>query len=153
MITLERMWAPCRELNPTHWAVTNNRSEEKRISWVKECNDLFHFLSALVWFHGPDKYHGEKEDMDRERVSAVGMKPKKPWELFTDTSLRWQLLTLFVIHTSQQLNGINAVCISPRHQETTTSHQWFSPPPLAAMWLVCGGLDLDLFSDEMVIKV
>uniref|UniRef100_A0A8C1Y1K1 Solute carrier family 2 member 11b n=1 Tax=Cyprinus carpio TaxID=7962 RepID=A0A8C1Y1K1_CYPCA len=65
--------------------------------------------NALMWFHGPDKYHGEKEDMERERVSAIGIKPKKPWELFTDTSLRWQLLTLFVIHTSQQLNGINAI--------------------------------------------
>uniref|UniRef100_A0A671LJJ6 Solute carrier family 2, facilitated glucose transporter member 5 n=1 Tax=Sinocyclocheilus anshuiensis TaxID=1608454 RepID=A0A671LJJ6_9TELE len=64
---------------------------------------------TLMWFHGPDKYHGEKEDMERERVSAIGIKPKKPWELFTDTSLRWQLLTRFVIHTSQQLNGINAI--------------------------------------------
>lgn len=108
------MWAFCRELNPTRWAVTNYRSEEKRISWVKECYALCHFLSALMWFHGPDKYHGEKEDMERERVSAIGIKPKKPWELFTDTSLRWQLLTLVVIHMSQQLNGINAVCISPR---------------------------------------
>uniref|UniRef100_A0A671LMV7 Solute carrier family 2, facilitated glucose transporter member 5 n=1 Tax=Sinocyclocheilus anshuiensis TaxID=1608454 RepID=A0A671LMV7_9TELE len=74
-----------------------------------ECYALCHFLSALMWFHGPDKYHGEKEDMERERVSAIGIKPKKPWELFTDTSLRWQLLTRFVIHTSQQLNGINAI--------------------------------------------
>uniref|UniRef100_A0A9J8CUH5 Solute carrier family 2, facilitated glucose transporter member 5 n=1 Tax=Cyprinus carpio carpio TaxID=630221 RepID=A0A9J8CUH5_CYPCA len=64
---------------------------------------------ALMWFHGPDKYHGEKEDIERERVSAGGIKPKKPWELFTDTSLRWQLLTLVVIHMSQQLNGINAI--------------------------------------------
>ncbi|XP_016108627.1 solute carrier family 2, facilitated glucose transporter member 11-like [Sinocyclocheilus grahami] len=62
-----------------------------------------------MWFHGPDKYHREKEDIERERVSAAGIKPKKPWELFTDTSLRWQLLTLVVIHMSQQLNGINAI--------------------------------------------
>uniref|UniRef100_A0A8C1MMW0 Solute carrier family 2, facilitated glucose transporter member 5 n=1 Tax=Cyprinus carpio TaxID=7962 RepID=A0A8C1MMW0_CYPCA len=54
-------------------------------------------------------FNNYKEDMERERVSAIGIKPKKPWELFTDTSLRWQLLTLFVIHTSQQLNGINAI--------------------------------------------
>uniref|UniRef100_A0A672ML48 Solute carrier family 2 member 11b n=1 Tax=Sinocyclocheilus grahami TaxID=75366 RepID=A0A672ML48_SINGR len=76
---------------------------------VKECYALCHFLSALMWFHGPDKYHREKEDIERERVSAAGIKPKKPWELFTDTSLRWQLLTLVVIHMSQQLNGINAI--------------------------------------------
>ncbi|KAK9975246.1 hypothetical protein ABG768_023299 [Culter alburnus] len=64
---------------------------------------------ALIWFHGQDKYHGEKEDIERERDSSIGIKPKKPWELFKDRSLRWQLLTLFVIHTSQQLNGINAI--------------------------------------------
>lgn len=106
-----RMWALWRKLNQTSWAVTNNRSEEKRISWVQECYALCHFLSALIWFHGQDKYHGEKEDIERERDSSVGIKPKKPWELFKDRSLRWQLLTLFVIHTFQQLNGINAVCI------------------------------------------
>lgn len=162
------MWAPCRELNPARWAVTNNRSEEKRISWVKECYALCHFLSALIWFHGPDKYHGEKEDIERERVSAVGIKAKKPWELFTDTSLRWQLLTLVVIHTSQQLNGINAVCISPRQQETTASHQWLIlaltadvctintpkkkklPPKrhvIAMLWI-----NPHLFSEQIIIK-
>ncbi|TRY96692.1 hypothetical protein DNTS_005941 [Danionella cerebrum] len=64
---------------------------------------------ALIWFHGQEKYHGEREDMEKERVSAVGVKPKKPWELFSDRSVHWQLLTLLVIHTSQQLNGINAI--------------------------------------------
>ncbi|KAG1957923.1 solute carrier family 2, facilitated glucose transporter member 11b isoform X1 [Pimephales promelas] len=64
---------------------------------------------ALTWFHGPDNYHGEKADIERERDCAIGIKPKKPWELFKDSSLRWQLLTLFVIHMSQQLNGINAI--------------------------------------------
>uniref|UniRef100_A0A8C1Y025 Solute carrier family 2, facilitated glucose transporter member 5 n=1 Tax=Cyprinus carpio TaxID=7962 RepID=A0A8C1Y025_CYPCA len=78
-------------------------------------------LLILPWFPESPRYllidrgddvacnNGTKEDMERERVSAIGIKPKKPWELFTDTSLRWQLLTLFVIHTSQQLNGINAI--------------------------------------------
>lgn len=162
------MWAPFRELNPTRWAVTNNRSEEKRISWVKECYALCHFLSALIWFHGPDKYHGEKEDIERERVSAVGIKAKKPWELFTDTSLRWQLLTLVVIHTSQQLNGINAVCISPRQQETTASHQWLILALTAdvctintqkkknslqnGMWSLCCGLTLIFSQSKLLLK-
>nr|XP_055054382.1 solute carrier family 2, facilitated glucose transporter member 11b [Misgurnus anguillicaudatus] len=64
---------------------------------------------ALIWLHGADKYHGEREDMEKERISAVGIKPKKPWELFTDGSLRWQLLTVMLLNAAQQLNGINAI--------------------------------------------
>lgn len=65
--------------------------------------------TALKQFHGEDKYHGEKADIERERVNAVGVKPKKPWELFTDQSLRWQLGTIILLNIFQQLNGINAV--------------------------------------------
>lgn len=86
-----------------------HRSEKKRISWVKECSALLLFPSALMWLHGADNYHGEQEDMERERVSAAGIKPKKPWELFTDGRLRWQLLTVILLNGFQQLNGINAV--------------------------------------------
>ncbi|XP_056603044.1 solute carrier family 2, facilitated glucose transporter member 11b isoform X1 [Triplophysa dalaica] len=64
---------------------------------------------ALMWLHGADNYHGEQEDMERERVSAAGIKPKKPWELFTDGRLRWQLLTVILLNGFQQLNGINAI--------------------------------------------
>ncbi|XP_051548909.1 solute carrier family 2, facilitated glucose transporter member 11b isoform X1 [Myxocyprinus asiaticus] len=64
---------------------------------------------ALMWLQGMDNYHGEREDMERERVSVIGIKPKKPWELFTDRSLRWQLLTIILLNMSQQLNGINAI--------------------------------------------
>ncbi|XP_030647405.1 solute carrier family 2, facilitated glucose transporter member 11b [Chanos chanos] len=64
---------------------------------------------ALTQLHGADNYHGEREDMERERVSAAGIKPKKPWELFTDRSLRWQLLTVILLNSAQQLNGINAI--------------------------------------------
>lgn len=72
---------------------------------------LLLFPSALMWLHGADNYHGEQEDMERERVSAVGIKPKKPWELFTDGGLRWQLLTVILLNMFQQLNGINAVSV------------------------------------------
>ncbi|XP_042564104.1 solute carrier family 2, facilitated glucose transporter member 11-like [Clupea harengus] len=64
---------------------------------------------ALKQLHGADKYHGEKADIEKERLDAVGVKPKKPWELFTDQSLRWQLYTIIVLNAFQQLNGINAI--------------------------------------------
>ncbi|KAF7640794.1 hypothetical protein LDENG_00013350, partial [Lucifuga dentata] len=47
--------------------------------------------------------------MEMERVTSQGTQAKKPWELFTDRSLRWQLLTIIVLNMAQQLNGINAI--------------------------------------------
>ncbi|XP_012671297.2 solute carrier family 2, facilitated glucose transporter member 11-like isoform X2 [Clupea harengus] len=64
---------------------------------------------ALKQLHGADKYHGEKADIEKERLDAVGVKPKKPWELFSDRSLRRQLVTIILINIFQQLNGINAI--------------------------------------------
>ncbi|XP_066510192.1 solute carrier family 2, facilitated glucose transporter member 11-like isoform X2 [Hoplias malabaricus] len=64
---------------------------------------------ALKQLHGGQNYQEEKEDMERERASALGVKPLKPWELFADKNLRWPLFTIMVISTAQQLNGINAI--------------------------------------------
>ncbi|XP_028851761.1 solute carrier family 2, facilitated glucose transporter member 11b isoform X2 [Denticeps clupeoides] len=64
---------------------------------------------ALKQLHGVDKYSQEREDIERERLSAMGVKPKKPWELFGDRSLRWQLITVILLGVFQQLNGINAI--------------------------------------------
>ncbi|XP_056135434.1 solute carrier family 2, facilitated glucose transporter member 11b [Lampris incognitus] len=64
---------------------------------------------ALEQLHGLDKCGGEREDMERERNAMVGVRAKKPWELFTDRSLRWQLLTIVLLNSAQQLNGINAI--------------------------------------------
>jgi len=49
------------------------------------------------------------EDIQRECFALDGEKPKKPWQLFTDRSVRWQLITVIVMTMGQQLSGINAV--------------------------------------------
>ncbi|XP_017576360.2 solute carrier family 2, facilitated glucose transporter member 11-like [Pygocentrus nattereri] len=64
---------------------------------------------ALKQLHGGENYHGEREDMERERASATGVKPLKPWELFADKTLRWPILTIIIMSSAQQLNGINAI--------------------------------------------
>ncbi|KAL6465145.1 hypothetical protein MHYP_G00252780 [Metynnis hypsauchen] len=64
---------------------------------------------ALKQLHGGENYHGEREDMERERASATGVKPLKPWELFADKNLRWPILTIIIMSSAQQLNGINAI--------------------------------------------
>lgn len=68
-------------------------------------------FAALRWLDGPDNFEKEREDMESERIQAIGIQAKKPWELFKDRSLRWQLVTIFVINSAQQLCGINAVCV------------------------------------------
>ncbi|RXM93167.1 Solute carrier family 2, facilitated glucose transporter member 11 [Acipenser ruthenus] len=64
---------------------------------------------ALKQLHGSESYHYEREDMEQERVAMLGVKPKKPWELFMDPNLRWQLLTIMLLNFTQQLSGINAI--------------------------------------------
>ncbi|XP_024052681.2 solute carrier family 2, facilitated glucose transporter member 11-like [Terrapene carolina triunguis] len=64
---------------------------------------------ALKRFHGPLHYQEEMEDIQRECFALNGEKPKKPWQLFGDRSVKWQLITVIVMTMGQQLSGINAI--------------------------------------------
>ncbi|XP_052545429.1 solute carrier family 2, facilitated glucose transporter member 11-like isoform X4 [Tympanuchus pallidicinctus] len=64
---------------------------------------------ALKRFHGSSQYQREMEDIQRECFALDGEKPKKPWQLFTDRAVRWQLITVVVMTMGQQLSGINAI--------------------------------------------
>ncbi|KAM9360462.1 solute carrier family 2, facilitated glucose transporter member 11b [Symphorus nematophorus] len=63
---------------------------------------------ALKQLHGPD-CDQEWADIAKERNNLMGFKAKKPWELLGDRSVRWQLVTVLLLNTAQQLNGINAI--------------------------------------------
>ncbi|XP_030074639.1 solute carrier family 2, facilitated glucose transporter member 11 [Microcaecilia unicolor] len=64
---------------------------------------------ALKAFQGLARYQAEMEDMQKESLALHGEKPKKSWELFTDRTVRWQLVTVILISAAQQLSGINAI--------------------------------------------
>ncbi|OXB64703.1 hypothetical protein ASZ78_008779 [Callipepla squamata] len=64
---------------------------------------------ALKRFHGSSQYQREMEDIQRECSALDGEKAKKPWQLFADRAVRWQLVTVIVVTMGQQLSGINAV--------------------------------------------
>ncbi|XP_010580338.1 PREDICTED: solute carrier family 2, facilitated glucose transporter member 11-like isoform X3 [Haliaeetus leucocephalus] len=64
---------------------------------------------ALKQFHGSSEYRREMEDIQQECFALDGEKPKKPWQLFTDRGVRWQLITVIVMTMGQQLSGINAI--------------------------------------------
>uniref|UniRef100_A0A4W4HCB8 Solute carrier family 2, facilitated glucose transporter member 5 n=1 Tax=Electrophorus electricus TaxID=8005 RepID=A0A4W4HCB8_ELEEL len=128
--------------------------ESPRYLLIDRANDLACNL-ALKQLHGEQDYHREREDIEKERLSASGIRPKKPWEMFTDRSVRWQLLTVIVINMAQQLNGINAVRVSehtthlnvhlhPAMRTHTTHRSKCTPPPslermLGRRALIIGG--------------
>ncbi|XP_051922856.1 solute carrier family 2, facilitated glucose transporter member 11b isoform X1 [Hippocampus zosterae] len=65
---------------------------------------------ALRQLHGAIDCGGEMEDIEKEKnnLEQEGSKAKKPWELLTDRSIRWQLVSVMLLNSAQQLNGINA---------------------------------------------
>ncbi|XP_017269112.1 solute carrier family 2, facilitated glucose transporter member 11 isoform X2 [Kryptolebias marmoratus] len=64
---------------------------------------------ALRQLHGSADCDAALEDIEKERNNLAGFQAKKPWELFSDRSIRWQLLTIILLNMAQQLNGINAI--------------------------------------------
>lgn len=74
------------------------------------------FPVALRKLHSED-YDREFGDIVKEKNNLASSQAKKPWELLSDRSLCWQLLTIMLLNCAQQLNGINAVC----------SHRWAFP--------------------------
>lgn len=81
---------------------------EPRVTFRYHCPFLF---LALKRFHGLLHYQTEMKDIEREQFALNGEKPKKPWQLFTDRSIKWQLITVIVMTMGQQLSGINAVSV------------------------------------------
>ncbi|XP_076007050.1 solute carrier family 2, facilitated glucose transporter member 11-like [Genypterus blacodes] len=66
-------------------------------------------IKALKKLHGVNNFESERQEIELERMTSLGTQVKKPWELFSDRSLRWQLLTIILLNMAQQLNGINAI--------------------------------------------
>lgn len=77
---------------------------------------------ALRLLHGA-ACDREWDNIKEERNNSAGVQAKRPWELFTDRTIRWQLLTIILLNAAQQLNGINAVCTQSQ-----------SPPPDSSLW-------------------
>ncbi|XP_064153756.1 solute carrier family 2, facilitated glucose transporter member 11 isoform X5 [Anguilla rostrata] len=66
-------------------------------------------INALCRFRGCDVLHSEIEEIQQEQAAALGIKAKGPLELFTDQSVRWQLLSVMVISSAMQLCGNDSI--------------------------------------------
>lgn len=64
---------------------------------------------ALRRLRGCDVQNCELDEILQEQAETRGMRPSRPWELFTDRSVRWQLITVMIISSAMQLCGNDSV--------------------------------------------
>ncbi|KAM8797519.1 solute carrier family 2, facilitated glucose transporter member 11 [Eudromia elegans] len=62
-------------------------------------------ISALQKLRGHRDLNAELEEMLAEQAANAGQRAKKPWELFRNQAVRWQLLSIVVLSSAMQLCG------------------------------------------------
>ncbi|XP_025971816.2 solute carrier family 2, facilitated glucose transporter member 11-like isoform X1 [Dromaius novaehollandiae] len=62
-------------------------------------------ISALQKLRGHCDLSTELEEMLAEQAATEGQRPKKPWELFQNPAVRWQLMSIIVLSSAMQLCG------------------------------------------------
>uniref|UniRef100_A0A8C5HIH1 Solute carrier family 2, facilitated glucose transporter member 5 n=1 Tax=Gouania willdenowi TaxID=441366 RepID=A0A8C5HIH1_GOUWI len=66
-------------------------------------------INALRRLRGCEVQNSELDEILQEQAATKGMKPKQPWELFSDRSVRWQLISIIIISSAMQLCGNDAI--------------------------------------------
>lgn len=72
-------------------------------------------MLALRILRGCEVQQSELDEILQEQAEAKGLRASRPWELFTDRSVRWQLLTIIATSSAMQLCGNDSV----RHDRTS----------------------------------
>uniref|UniRef100_A0A8B9RJK5 Solute carrier family 2, facilitated glucose transporter member 5 n=1 Tax=Astyanax mexicanus TaxID=7994 RepID=A0A8B9RJK5_ASTMX len=66
-------------------------------------------LKALKQLRGCEVERAELDEMLQEKAEAEGLRARQPWELFTDRSIRWQLISVAVLSSAMQLCGNDSI--------------------------------------------
>ncbi|KAM7402194.1 hypothetical protein PAMP_017458 [Pampus punctatissimus] len=66
-------------------------------------------INALRRLRGCEVQSSELDEILQEQAETKGMRPRRPWELFTDRSVRWQLISVMVISSAMQLCGNDSI--------------------------------------------
>ncbi|KAM3622523.1 uncharacterized protein V6R79_026204 [Siganus canaliculatus] len=66
-------------------------------------------IDALRRLRGCEVQSSELDEIMQEQDEAKGSRPKRPWELFSDRSVRWQLISVMVISSAMQLCGNDSI--------------------------------------------
>ncbi|TNN84367.1 Solute carrier family 2, facilitated glucose transporter member 11 [Liparis tanakae] len=62
-------------------------------------------INALRRLRGCEVQSSELDEILQEQAETRGMRPRRPWELFTDRSVRWQLISIMIVSSAMQLCG------------------------------------------------
>ncbi|XP_031423010.1 solute carrier family 2 member 9, like 1 [Clupea harengus] len=76
-----------------------------------EKNNAEKCKSALQCLWGPGDYEKEMEEMRAEQAAIGGERSKSLLELLRDKRVRWQLITMLVVHGCIQFCGISAISV------------------------------------------
>uniref|UniRef100_A0A672P699 Solute carrier family 2, facilitated glucose transporter member 5 n=1 Tax=Sinocyclocheilus grahami TaxID=75366 RepID=A0A672P699_SINGR len=74
-----------------------------------DCGDKEACLMALQRLRGCEVQREELDEILQEQNETKGECAKQPWELFTDRSVRWQLITVAVLSSAMQLCGNDSI--------------------------------------------
>uniref|UniRef100_A0A8D3C9M2 Solute carrier family 2, facilitated glucose transporter member 5 n=1 Tax=Scophthalmus maximus TaxID=52904 RepID=A0A8D3C9M2_SCOMX len=66
-------------------------------------------INALRRLRGCEVQSSELNEILEEQAETKGMRPRRPWELFSDRAVRWQLITVMVISSAMQLCGNDSI--------------------------------------------
>ncbi|XP_030585894.1 solute carrier family 2, facilitated glucose transporter member 11 [Archocentrus centrarchus] len=66
-------------------------------------------VNALRRLRGCEVQSSELDEILQEQAKTKGMRPSRPWELFTDRSVRWQLISVMIISSAMQLCGNDSI--------------------------------------------
>ncbi|XP_071768787.1 solute carrier family 2, facilitated glucose transporter member 11-like [Centroberyx gerrardi] len=66
-------------------------------------------INALRQLRGCEVQSSELDEILQEQAETKGMRPRRPWELFTDRSVRWQLISVMIISSAMQLCGNDSI--------------------------------------------
>ncbi|XP_058486784.1 solute carrier family 2, facilitated glucose transporter member 11 [Solea solea] len=66
-------------------------------------------IKALRCLRGCEVQSSELNEILQEQAETKGMRPRRPWELFSDRSVRWQLISVMIISSAMQLCGNDSI--------------------------------------------
>uniref|UniRef100_A0A6Q2Y8N2 Solute carrier family 2, facilitated glucose transporter member 5 n=1 Tax=Esox lucius TaxID=8010 RepID=A0A6Q2Y8N2_ESOLU len=66
-------------------------------------------INALQRLRGCEVQQSELDEILQEQTEAEGLRPSRPWELFGDQNVRWQVISIITISSAMQLCGNDSI--------------------------------------------
>lgn len=64
---------------------------------------------ALRRLRGCEVQRSELDEILQEQAEVKGLRPSRPWELFADRNVRWQVISIITLSSAMQLCGNDSV--------------------------------------------